>query len=98
MSEVWTVSFGAGKLVDDEELRAAMSAKGLGTRAAIIENLLKEKDERMRYLAAFALGKIGPAAKEAVPALIAALKDKVSNVRSFAARALSKIGPATVPI
>ena len=37
---------GAGKLVDDEELRAAMSAKGLGTpatRAAIIEGLLKEK-------------------------------------------------------
>ena len=37
---------GAGKLVDDEELRAAMSAKGLGTpatRAAIIDGLIKEK-------------------------------------------------------
>lgn len=37
---------GAGKLVDDEELKAAMSAKGLGTpatRAAIIEGLLQEK-------------------------------------------------------
>jgi DNA topoisomerase-3 len=37
---------GAGKLVDDEELRAAMSAKGLGTpatRASIIENLIREK-------------------------------------------------------
>jgi DNA topoisomerase-3 len=37
---------GAGKLVDDEELRAAMSEKGLGTpatRAAIIEGLLTEK-------------------------------------------------------
>jgi len=36
---------GAGKLVDDEELRAAMSAKGLGTpatRAAIIEGLIRE--------------------------------------------------------
>jgi DNA topoisomerase III len=36
---------GAGKLVDDEELRAAMSEKGLGTpatRAAIIEGLLRE--------------------------------------------------------
>jgi len=35
----------AGKLVDDEELRAAMSAKGLGTpatRAAIIEGLVLE--------------------------------------------------------
>lgn len=37
---------GAGKLVDDEELREAMSANGLGTpatRAAIIEGLLREK-------------------------------------------------------
>lgn len=37
---------GAGKLVDDEELREAMSAKGLGTpatRAAIIEGLIREK-------------------------------------------------------
>jgi DNA topoisomerase-3 len=37
---------GAGKLVDDEELRAAMSEKGLGTpatRASIIEGLLHEK-------------------------------------------------------
>jgi len=36
---------GAGKLVEDEELREAMSAKGLGTpatRAAIIEGLLLE--------------------------------------------------------
>jgi DNA topoisomerase III len=37
---------GAGKLVDDEELREAMSAKGLGTpatRASIIEGLIYEK-------------------------------------------------------
>jgi DNA topoisomerase-3 len=37
---------GAGKLVEDEELRAAMEAKGLGTpatRAAIIEGLINEK-------------------------------------------------------
>jgi DNA topoisomerase-3 len=36
---------GAGKLVDDEELRDAMSAKGLGTpatRASIIEGLINE--------------------------------------------------------
>ncbi|MHB8667064.1 MAG: DNA topoisomerase III [Burkholderiales bacterium] len=36
---------GAGKLIEDEELRAAMSAKGLGTpatRAAIIEGLIFE--------------------------------------------------------
>lgn len=37
---------GAGKLVEDDELREAMSAKGLGTpatRAAIIEGLIREK-------------------------------------------------------
>ena len=37
---------GAGKLIDDEELREAMAAKGLGTpatRAATIEGLLKEE-------------------------------------------------------
>jgi DNA topoisomerase-3 len=37
---------GAGKLVDDDELRAAMAEKGLGTpatRAAIIEGLIAEK-------------------------------------------------------
>jgi DNA topoisomerase-3 len=36
---------GAGKLVEDDELRAAMEAKGLGTpatRAAVIEGLLQE--------------------------------------------------------
>ena len=37
---------GAGKLVEDEELREAMSEKGLGTpatRATIIENLIREE-------------------------------------------------------
>jgi DNA topoisomerase III len=37
---------GAGKLVDDDELREAMAAKGLGTpatRAAIIEGLIREE-------------------------------------------------------
>jgi len=37
---------GAGKLIDDEDLRAAMAGKGLGTpatRAAIIEGLITEK-------------------------------------------------------
>src|SRR5690606_27716831 len=37
---------GAGKLIDDDELREAMAQKGLGTpatRAAIIERLIAEK-------------------------------------------------------
>jgi len=42
---------GAGKLVDDEELREAMKERGLGapsTRSAIIEGLLATKDGRDR--------------------------------------------------
>jgi DNA topoisomerase-3 len=37
---------GAGKMVDDEELKAAMAGRGLGTpatRAQIIENLIGEQ-------------------------------------------------------
>ena len=54
---------------------------------------LKDKDEGVRGGAAIALGKIGPAAKDAVPALITAIKDKHQNVRWRAAEALGKIGP-----
>jgi len=41
-----SVMEGAGKLVEDDELRAAMEAKGLGTpatRAAVIEGLIQEE-------------------------------------------------------
>jgi DNA topoisomerase-3 len=41
-----TAMEGAGKAMDDEELRAAMAGRGLGTpatRAQIIENLLAEQ-------------------------------------------------------
>jgi HEAT repeat protein len=41
--------------------------------------------------AAKALGKIGPQAKNAVPALMELLKDKESNVQKAAAEALRKI-------
>ncbi len=52
---------GAGKLLDDEELREAMSAKGLGTpatRAAIIEGLIADGyiDRESRELFATAKG------------------------------------------
>ena len=42
---------------------------------------------------AIALGKIGPAAKDAVPALIKALNDPSEAVKREAARALVKIDP-----
>ena len=40
-----------------------------------------------------ALGRIGAAAEEAIPALIGALGDKEAGVRRLAARALGRIGP-----
>ena len=44
-------------------------------------------------MAAGALGHIGPAAKDAVPALTALLRDKDWGARFAAARALGGIGP-----
>jgi hypothetical protein len=54
---------------------------------------LKDEDEDVREAAAGALGKIGPGAEKAVPALIQALKDEDRWVREAAAGALGKIGP-----
>src|SRR5215510_2655829 len=54
---------------------------------------LRSQDASVRSSAASALWKIGPEAKEAVPALITALKDQDANVRISAASALGRIGP-----
>src|SRR5205823_4902352 len=62
--------------------------------------LLKGGDFGERQKAALALGKMGPKAKAAVPALIDALKDKKDRVRRFSAKALGDVGPeakAAVP-
>ncbi len=48
---------------------------------------LKDEDRSVRWIAASALGKIGPVAKEAVPALEAAARDGVRRAES----ALKKI-------
>lgn len=55
---------------------------------------LKSEDWRERSSAAVALEKLGPAAKDAVPALIAALGHEFSPPRLAAAQALGRIGPA----
>jgi HEAT repeat protein len=55
--------------------------------------LLKDRDERVRQSAAWALGEIGAAAKPAVPALIEALKDEDRDVQFRAAEALKRIDP-----
>jgi HEAT repeat protein len=56
---------------------------------------LGDQDDRVRASAAAALGRIGPAAEEAVPALIEALKDEAAGPQ--AEESLVKIGRAAVP-
>ena len=53
---------------------------------------LKSSDSLERRLAAHALAEIGPAAPEAVPALIEAVRDLESFVRVWAAAALRRPG------
>jgi len=56
------------------------------------------EDYPVRKFAASALGDIGPAAKEAIPALVTVLKNgKERIVRVYAAESLGKIGPAALP-
>jgi hypothetical protein len=52
---------------------------------------VKDKDELVRESAITALGKIGPAADKAVPALLEAFKEKDEDVRKVAQAALKKI-------
>jgi HEAT repeat protein len=54
---------------------------------------LKSSDSLERRLAAHALAEIGPAAREAVPALIDALRDPESFVRGWAAASLARVQP-----
>jgi HEAT repeat protein len=55
-------------------------------------DMLKGKDPKARYTAVSHLGKYGPEAKGAVPAIADALKDPDASVRIGAAYALARIG------
>ena len=61
---------------------------------ALSKTLKEDKNEAVQETAAFALGKIGQAAKPAVPLLIQAAKNERERMRSVAIFALWKIGPA----
>ena len=54
---------------------------------------LNSSDPLQRRLASHALAEIGPAAREAVPALIETLQDTESFVRVWAAAALARVQP-----
>jgi HEAT repeat protein/tRNA A-37 threonylcarbamoyl transferase component Bud32 len=60
-----------------------------------VQNLLQAmQDPKSRWMAVVALGEMGSAAREAIPALVDALEDEDVAVRWDAAKALGKMGPA----
>ena len=72
----------------------------MGDRASIsvpyILPRLKDADAAIRQWAAYSLGKIGPTAREAVPALQQmSQKDADDNARDFARHALVRITATT---
>jgi TolB-like protein/thioredoxin-like negative regulator of GroEL len=71
-----------------------LAALPLETTVLSLADTLIHGDLQERRLAVRALGRFGPAAADAVPALIEALGDEKTWMRNDAAIALGKIGPA----
>ncbi len=63
-------------------------------RIQMLTAALRDADAGVRRNAVRTLGQIGPAAAEAMPALISALRDEHTVFYSDAAKALGQIGPA----
>jgi HEAT repeat protein len=85
-------------LRDDDELVIARSAQALahaGSKAMIaaadLLRLLEDRREGIRISACIGLAGIGPAARDALPALRRALDDPHKDVGHFAKRAIEKI-------
>ncbi len=80
---------------------SAAQALGSMGEVAILKliPLLDDKDTRVRWRAAYTLGRIGKSAKIAIPKLMLMLNDRDENVRSSAAYALGSMGdPAKAAI
>jgi len=97
----------AERLIPDRVLAAHALATALGDqsgpsgapalaagRLGAILKALASSGERERAEAAWALGRLGPAAAAAVPGLVRALGDEHECVRAGAAQALGSLGPA----
>jgi HEAT repeat protein len=63
---------------------------------AMIESL-KDSEGDIRWSAAIGLGSFGDKAKDAIPALQAALHDKDARVREAAGKAIIRIDPSQIP-
>jgi HEAT repeat protein/lysophospholipase L1-like esterase len=81
---------------EPEVRREALAAlRTLGPAAESVPALLRAlHDPALRWRVPDVLGELGPAAREAVPALTEALADANAAVRWRAAKALGRIGPA----
>ncbi len=75
-----------------DDIVAKLAALGQGAVPTLVQGLKEEELPNTRSYIASALGEMGPAAKDAVPALVLALEDGSWGVRANAACALGKIG------
>ena len=75
----------------EKRIDARLIRRTSGVAAASLGGRLTDESQIVRVLSAVALGKIGPEAQTAIPALTAALHDEDQFVRERAAEALEKI-------
>jgi HEAT repeat protein len=86
----------SGRRAEAFRALSKMPAGVLATRVPKLIETLRFKPETA-HLAAKLLGGLGPAAKDAVPALVANLGDPDARVSNAARRALAEIGEPAVP-
>jgi HEAT repeat protein len=94
----------APKIMNPDSRNEAIGALGNGGPAGVphLIGLLKDPRLRLKYPVAQALGRVGPSAKDAAPALLALLRDRAADAgdRRAAGEALVALGPgaaAAVP-
>ncbi len=88
---------GRGEEASHQDYRAALALAAIGKPSVDgLIRLLKERKEGVRAEAIMALGRIGPDAGAAVPALIALLADPSARIRREAAIAIPRMGRAAV--